>query len=98
MSEHTPIPWRLGGTFMPGTSGESVNIWGPPAPGDQSGWIVASNLAPENARRIVLAVNCHDDFLAALRDCRNAMYADNPADGWKEIIERADAAIAKASP
>lgn len=35
------------------------------------------------------------DVMAALRECRDAMYADNPADGWKEIIERADAILAQ---
>lgn len=30
---------------------------------------------------------------AALKDCRDAMYADNPADGWKEIVDAADAAL-----
>lgn len=28
-------------------------------------------------------------------EMRNAMWADNPADGWKEIIDRADALLAK---
>lgn len=95
MSEHTPIPWRLGGTFMPGTSGESVNIWGAPAPGDQSGWIVASNLAPENARRIVLAVNCHDDLLAALRNL--ADFHEEGRVPTPLAIDRAHAAIEKAT-
>lgn len=36
------------------------------------------------------------DLLAALKACREAMWADNPADGWKEIIDQAAAAIAKA--
>jgi hypothetical protein len=36
------------------------------------------------------------DMLTALKDCRNALYADNSADGWKEIIDAADMVIAKA--
>ena len=36
------------------------------------------------------------DLLAALEECRNLMYADNPADGWADAIAAADAAIAKA--
>lgn len=31
---------------------------------------------------------------AALADCVNAMWADNPADGWKEIIEAGRKALA----
>jgi hypothetical protein len=49
-----------------------------------------------NAALIVRAVNAHDDLVKALMECRIAMWADNPADGWKEIIEGADAALAKA--
>ena len=30
---------------------------------------------------------------AALTDCRDAMHEDNPASGWKEIIENANAAL-----
>lgn len=48
--------------------------------------------AEKCARQIAAA----PDLLAALKDCRNAMCADNPADGWLEIIQAADAAIAKA--
>jgi hypothetical protein len=35
-------------------------------------------------------------LIAALEDCVNAMYADNPADGWKEIIDNARAALTAA--
>jgi hypothetical protein len=45
--------------------------------------------------RIVSLSASHAELVAALRECRNAMYADNPADGWKDIIDRADAALAK---
>lgn len=50
----------------------------------------------KNANDLVRAVNCHDDLVAALKECVNAMHADNPADGWLEIIQNARATIAKA--
>jgi len=40
------------------------------------------------------AVNSLPALVKALEDCRNAMWEDNPAAGWKEIIEAADAALA----
>jgi hypothetical protein len=57
---------------------------------------IEKEVAIANAAFIVKAVNAHDDLVKALRECRIAMWADNPADGWKEIIEAADAALAKA--
>lgn len=35
-----------------------------------------------------------EELEGALQDCRDAMWADNPADGWKEIIENANATLA----
>lgn len=42
-------------------------------------------------------VDLTDELLAALVDCRNLMWADNPADGWADAIAAADAVIAKAT-
>lgn len=47
-------------------------------------------------RKVAHAVACHDDLVAALSDCVNAMYSDNPADGWLEIIQAGQSALAKA--
>lgn len=49
-----------------------------------------------NAEFIVRAVNSHEALVKALDDCVNAMYADNPADGWLEIIQAGRAALAQA--
>lgn len=34
-----------------------------------------------------------EELVRALEDCVNAMHADNPADGWLEIIQRARTAL-----
>ncbi len=48
------------------------------------------------SKRMTAAINRYVNELAgALEGCRNAMRADNPADGWKEILERADAVLDK---
>lgn len=39
-----------------------------------------------------------EEMETALRDCADAMYADNPADGWKEIIDNARAALSPSPP
>lgn len=58
-----------------------------------SDWLAAPE---DTAKDVARELNAFPDLLEALKDCRNAMYADNPADGWAEIISAADAAIAKA--
>lgn len=54
----------------------------------------------QGVRDLIAEVNrlrwLNGHMLEALKECRNAMHADNPADGWAEIIVAADAAIAKA--
>ena len=60
---------------------------------ERAGIITAIQEQESNARLIAAA----PDLLEALKECRAAMYADNPADGWFEIIKSADAAISKAT-
>lgn len=64
---HTPFPWRTGGTFNPNSLAETVWIWGPTPPGQQSGDVVAKHIRPEDADLIVRAVNAHEDLVALLR-------------------------------
>jgi hypothetical protein len=87
---HTPGPWFDGGDGY---------IWdGDPALGGAE--IVASTGGPNesgNARRIVRAVNVHDDMLAALE----AMLTkhddrDGASDLWPKEAAQARAALAKA--
>lgn len=89
--KHTPLPWKAEegaarGAWIMGAD----ECWSALACGDDDRTAIA------NTGFIVRACNSHYDLLVALKDCRNAMYADNPADGWAEIISAADAAIAKA--
>lgn len=68
---------------------ETVNVCLVPGYRDHPGNIDLANF-------IVHAANNHYALLEALEGCRNAMRADNPADGWKEIIEAADDALSAA--
>ena len=36
------------------------------------------------------------DLVEALQECVDAMYSDNPADGWKEILDKARSVLARA--
>lgn len=49
--------------------------------------------AAANARLIAAA----PELLSVLIECRNLMWSDNPADGWKDAIDDATAAILKAT-
>jgi hypothetical protein len=53
----TAFPWRTGGIFMPGSEDPRTSIWGPVAPGMQSGHCVASQVRPADAALIIQKVS-----------------------------------------
>lgn len=61
--KHTPGPWSVGGTFNPNSAEPYHYIWSEPAPGMQSGRIVAKEVRPADARLITAA----PEMLALLR-------------------------------
>jgi hypothetical protein len=63
----TPVPWHTSGTFDPDSARPTTWVWGPPAPGDQSGEIVAQEVTLSNAAFIARACNSHDALVEALR-------------------------------
>lgn len=52
----TPFPWHTSGTFMPGSDDPRTSIWGPAAPGMQSGNCVANKVRPADAALILQKV------------------------------------------
>lgn len=95
MSEHTPEPWSTGGIFNPDSDRPTQNIWGPRG-NNQSGVLIAKDATIADAKRIVLAVNCHDELLAA---CKAALNNLNEVHGHERqwACEQLESAIAKAS-
>lgn len=53
----TPFPWHTGGTTMPDSDDPRTSIWGPAAPGMQSGNCVASGVRPADAALILEKVS-----------------------------------------
>lgn len=101
MSKHTPGPWRRGNptlvvapittsalAYANGTDGRVASTETGHRPKDER---------EANARRIVLAVNCHDDLLAALRAMVDRWEPDSEGTD-RTMWENAVAAITKASP
>jgi hypothetical protein len=70
-TKHTPGPWTVdellaeGRPVVSGSNGEPVALVFPSVYDDEE----AGPEAAANAARIALAVNCHDDLVAALRLC-----------------------------
>lgn len=60
----TPGPWRTGGTTYPGTERATMNVWGPTAPGMQSGQMVAKDALVYDARLIAAAPEMYEALLA----------------------------------
>ena len=98
----TPGPWEARGPFvaaMGTTDTYDGPVWGAIADvgnveqSDADGRVwTATGTRAANANLIAAA----PDLFAALVECRNLMWADNPADGWADAIASADAALAKA--
>ena len=97
---HTPTPWKpiAMGRRLRGGRGQAFDIAGNCGRSPENWEIVASAACEEDAARIVLAVNCHDDLLAACK----------AHDEWYELVkqnypemmrpyEQGRAAIAKAT-
>ena len=66
--KHTPGELHTGGTFNPGTDNERQWLWSLPAPGCQSGEVIAKDMTPANAERLAHCWNMHDALLAACED------------------------------
>lgn len=64
----TPRPWHTGGIFNPQSARPTTSIYGPTAPGDQSGECIAQHVPLKSAALIVRAVNERDGLLAALKN------------------------------
>lgn len=86
MSEHAPGPWSI----HPYVDAIIIN--------DRDGVPVASlsdraisrvGMPPENAKRIVTAVNCFDELLAALEACQQYLSRQNPGIGVAIAAEKA---------
>ena len=61
----TATPWHLGGITDLATR-PRTSIWGPVAPGMQSGEWIAQDITQANAAFIVQAVNSHDALVATI--------------------------------
>ena len=59
--QHTPGPLSVGGIFNPHTN-PRVMIYGPTAPGMQSGECIAENVKPEYAAFIIAACNAYAEL------------------------------------
>lgn len=93
MSEHTKGPWFFDGDEITANC-VRIPLVGVSLPMTDGPWM---DEARANARRIVLAVNCHDDLLAALKTMFDRWETDSK--GTDRVIwDTAVAAIAKASP
>ena len=53
----TPGPWHTAGTFNPNSDRPTQWVWGPAAPGDQSGECIAQDVTVANARLTVALRN-----------------------------------------
>lgn len=98
MSDHTPGPWTIGGTFMPYSDDPRENVWGP-HPGMASGMVVCTEVRPADARLIAAA----PDLLEALKNLVKPMDDLGFLDGDESDrvfpqyeFDQARAAIAKA--
>ena len=65
-AKHTQGELHTAGIFNPGTPRATQWIWSGHGSGEQSGEVVAKDVKPANAARIILAWNCHDELVAAL--------------------------------
>lgn len=91
-TKHTPGIWRKGTLIQ---NDGSVAVM------SDDGRVCRAD-TPEDAERIVLCCNCHDDLVAALKALRKRIYdiGDQvPYEVYQDnygFIEQADAALAKA--
>ena len=65
-AKHPQGELHTAGIFNPGTPRATQWIWSGHGSGEQSGEVVAKDVKPANAARIILAWNCHDELVAAL--------------------------------
>jgi len=84
-TEHTPTPWKLwDGTKVYGHEhdGSDVSIV------DSSSSFLSPETSQANAAFIVRAVNCHEELVALLRECRHPGLSE-------DLYHRIEKAIAK---
>lgn len=87
-AKHTPLPWEHSGNQIVSGATEICEM--------EEIYIIGERRA--NADLIVKAVNCHDDLIAALQACFDAMSRGmGIEDAHDSICEQARAAIAKAT-
>jgi hypothetical protein len=100
-------PWHTAGTFNPNSDRPTQWVWGPAAPGDQSGERIAENVTVANAAFIVRACNAHDELVELVEEYGRAVRYFIAADEKKGddegarlkavTLKRISAAIAKAT-
>ncbi len=88
-TQHTPGPWRTGGTSFPGTDQARMNVWSPTPKGMQSGDIIAANCKPADAHLIAAA----PELLAALKRSLKAMDHMGDVLNGMDAVEGRDAKI-----
>lgn len=96
----TPFPWHTGGTTMPDSDDPRTSIWGPAAPGMQSGNCVANQVRPADAALILEKVAgnpcawCDTQHLACQslwheqkKCCPDCTHRERiPAPGWAVLL------------
>lgn len=83
MQKLTPGPWRTAGVSNPGTDQARQWIWGPTAPGDQSGHCVCRDVTLPDAKLICMA----HGLLEFVKSCAEDR-SDTVSPGRKEQAQR----------
>ena len=94
MSEHTPTPWRY--AVSCNGSGRVMILGGDTWIAETPGHEADSRHRLANANRIVTAVNCHDDLLAALAGLAKVVKDTHEPAAYEVHLKHAARVIAKA--
>ena len=93
MTDHTPTPWRSV-DFIVAAGVELIAVL---TAGEANNGCVSPPIARANAVFIVRAVNAHDELVAALRGCLNALNTTEAALWSAEAVAAAHTALRHAT-